>query len=1062
MKLKLIYKLSVLLLIFILTAQVHAKGGVKSSSDNSLKKTLQTKSVTKLNINNISTFIQGDGISDVTGSNPGYFYPTLGGMTANFESGFVWGGYIGNSLRVGGSTYRTSLTPGKILDDGTAEDPNGSNVRIFRVRRDYKTGSLSTEVQDEGGSEDAIRAQYEKDWNEWPADRGAPYDDVDHDGRYEPDIDIPGVPGADQTIWWVANDLNATAAARFYGTVPMGVEVQCTVWGYKSTGALGNMFFKKYIMINKNKDHQDFTKFYVSYWDDIDIGGGSSDFNGCDTTLNLGYIYSGIANNAQYGITPPATGLSFFQGPRIKTGNPQDTAIFKGKYVTGYKNLPMTSYFMFVNSDATFGDPDLNSSLGTQQFYNLMQGFIGSTGQPFIDPKTGKATKFPVSGDPLTNSGWVDGDRAPSDRRMGEASGPFTLAYGDTQEVVIAEISAGNTPNVDNVHAVGVLKDYAKIAQIAYNRFFKLPASAPQPKLQVSELNQKLVLNWGFDEDAVTKTENYDYNLAGTHYTFQGYNVYQLPSASATLAQAKKIATYDIKDSVTVITDLATDPASGKLLPVVVANGTNSGIVRYMVDSVDAFTNSKFLNGSRYYFAVTSYSYNPNPPFGAKVLENALSIITATPHSNDPGVVYSSSPGDTVKVTKVSGTSDGTVNVNVVDPTKATGHNYQVSFFDDSASGSTLWKLTDVTSNTVKITDQHQSQGASAPIVDGVQIKVAGPALLGTKFSSTGNRWLTGTPSNGGELMFGSAFVGPNFWGATTVAPGDLRSVHVDVSKVQSYTDVNGNGKYDVGEPYIVDPAKGQMVNFYTTWGGGHWEKTGLMPMKFYAIEPDGSKRQLDVVVRDRDKNGQWDPDDGGKYAYNYVFVLNTTYDPTGNHWNPTNGGRDFMDEILNDGGPVLWTFWWYPRGTNEQFANDFTMDFTAPKVNTNKDVFSFTAPNVTYNADVAKADIDRINVFPNPYYGVNPQELDKYSRWVTFTHLPVNATIRIFNLAGQLVRTIQKSSNDQFQRWNLMTDNNYPVASGLYIVYIDMPDLGKSKVLKVAIIQEQQILDRF
>jgi len=31
-----------------------------------------------------------------------------------------------------------------------------------------------------------------------------------------------------------------------------------------------------------------------------------------------------------------------------------------------------------------------------------------------------------------------------------------------------------------------------------------------------------------------------------------------------------------------------------------------------------------------------------------------------------------------------------------------------------------------------------------------------------------------------------------------------------------------------------------------------------------------------------------------------------------------------------------------------------------------------------------------------------------------------------------------------------------------LYIVYIELPDLGTTKILKAAIIQEQQILDRF
>ena len=73
---------------------------------------------------------------------------------------------------------------------------------------------------------------------------------------------------------------------------------------------------------------------------------------------------------------------------------------------------------------------------------------------------------------------------------------------------------------------------------------------------------------------------------------------------------------------------------------------------------------------------------------------------------------------------------------------------------------------------------------------------------------------------------------------------------------------------------------------------------------------------------------------------------------------------------------------------------------------------------------------------------------------------MPANATIRIFDLAGVLVRTIEKNSAaTQFQQWDLRNDNNYPVASGIYVAYIDMPDQAKTKVLKLAIIQEVQVL---
>ena len=60
------------------------------------------------------------------------------------------------------------------------------------------------------------------------------------------------------------------------------------------------------------------------------------------------------------------------------------------------------------------------------------------------------------------------------------------------------------------------------------------------------------------------------------------------------------------------------------------------------------------------------------------------------------------------------------------------------------------------------------------------------------------------------------------------------------------------------------------------------------------------------------------------------------------------------------------------------------------------------------------------------------------------------------------MVRTLEKQDQGQFMYWDLNNQDGLPVASGLYIVYIDMPELGTTKILKVAIIQEQQVLDRF
>lgn len=1066
MKIKLIRFLSLILLFLACGTMIFAEGNKK---DKALSKVTGQPSYTHLNINNISTFFYNNGSSDISAlGSSGLIYPKGSGKAASFQSGFLWGGKVDGEFRTGGSAYRQSTLPGRIIGSGAgavAVNPEDPDVRIYRVRRDYKTGNLQDELNDgDGPTIDAIRAQYETDWNEWPADQGAPYEDVDGNGKYDPAIDIPGVVGSDQTVWSVCNDFDEAQSKFFYGALPMGIEEQITAWGYKATGALGNMIFRKYTLINKNKQSKPFTDMYVSMWSDIDLGFAGDDFAGCDTLLSLGYVYNESNDDNTYSpLPPPALGFDFFQGPRIKTDNPADTAIFKNQKWAGYKNLPMTSFYFFINPDPTYADPNQgNYNTGTLEWLNLFTGKVSTTGQPYTDPVSGKITMFPLSGDPATQTGWVDGKLHPAgDRRIGMVSGPFTMAYADTQEVVVAELAAGAIPGVDRIQAISLLKQYDEAAQIAYNRLFNLPRAPQQPSVTATGLDKQIILSWGSDIATVNKTENY----SDFGYAFEGYNIYQLPSASAGIDQAKLLVTYDVVNGVKKIIDKVFDPSAGVPVDKVTGFGNDSGINRTFTINVDATKgNTPLLNGSKYYFAVTAYAYNEAPLFGPKVLENAISTFTVMPQTPNPGVVYTAQAGTVVTATHTSGVSDGTVKATVYDPTLVTGATYQVSFADDATTGNTVWSLKNTTANKTLLSNQTNISGdANYLLTDGVQVKVQGPEYLGVSFASTGTRWLSGNSANGGELMFGAAFLGKLFWGSSSVAPADLRSVHVDVFKVQSYVDANGNGKYDVGEIYTVDPAKGQLVNLYSTWGAGKWKKTVLIPMKFYSVEPDGTKRQIDVVVRDRDGNGQWDPDDGDTYAYNYLWALNTTYDPTGNSWNPTAGGRDFMHELYDlDAAPVLWTFWWVPRGTMEQFHDDFTMDFVAPKVLTKADVYTFTSPAVTEDLNKAKEDVAKINVFPNPYYGVNPQELNKYQRFVTFSHLPQKATLRIFNLAGQSVRTLYKDSPDQFFRWDLNNESSLPVASGLYLVYIDMPDLGSTKIVKVAVIQEQVIMDRF
>jgi hypothetical protein len=143
--------------------------------------------------------------------------------------------------------------------------------------------------------------------------------------------------------------------------------------------------------------------------------------------------------------------------------------------------------------------------------------------------------------------------------------------------------------------------------------------------------------------------------------------------------------------------------------------------------------------------------------------------------------------------------------------------------------------------------------------------------------------------------------------------------------------------------------------------------------------------------------------------------------------------------------------------------ANGDQFLILANHINSPANTFTWTAPiPVAVDQTLAAQDVDRVNVFPNPYIGFNPLEANKYQRFVTFTHMPQKAVVRVFNLAGVLVRTLQKDDPTQFFQWDLRNEQGFPVSAGMYIVHVEMGDLGKAKVLKLGVIPEQQFIDKW
>lgn len=605
----------------------------------------------------------------------------------------------------------------------TSVDKDGNVVYAASVKQDaaevnFKSSDAVTEEDMQ-----AVVQQYATDWKEWPVDLGAPYYDEDGNGSYDPVLvdgvpqiglwdettnsyseyyDRPGVAGADQVVWFVVNDLTESRTLKLYGSPPMGIELQVTAWGYNQPNStLGQMLFKKFKFINKSGF--DIDSMFVAQWADPDLGNYSDDLGGCDVDLSLGFAYNGFRTDSQFdpfGLPPAAVGYDFFQGPMVdgvagqdlnKNGvdDADDYAVFGlEKQGPGKINLPMTSFLYFAAGSA-ITDPDLGEYESTKRWYNMLNGFTPTPDLNAPTPytvgnvKNGTPTLYPLSGDPFLGTGDIDGQGTnlpPGDRRIGLASGPFNMAPGDEQELVVAVVGgiikqAGG----DNRNAVAQLKLNDAYAQFLYDKLFAgVPSPPKAPVVTANTFDGNITFDWGSDAAGVAETERDDPILG---FNFQGYNVYQLPSETSSKEQAKLVATYDVVDRVGIIRAKQFLPSFGDVVTVPVQYGTDSGIKRYLNVDHDYINDLPLYNGQTYYFAVTAYNYNPDPNVPEQSLESALTPIAVVPQPKAPGYSDGSATDEQITNAHSAGVSEqATLQINVVDPAKITGDDYKLFY----------------------------------------------------------------------------------------------------------------------------------------------------------------------------------------------------------------------------------------------------------------------------------------------------------------------------------------------------------------------------------------------
>ncbi len=1012
-----------------------------------------------LNINTMSMWASDNGMTE---RNPadltaGVTFPR-GTSTIVHAGGIVWGGRVHDgfspAVRVGGQTFNQGTSAGRIISPGIVENPDNADVRIYRIRHDWATGDLSQDASEILGipsvdlrpaDVDRLREMYRRDWLEWPWQKGAPYIERNGVPGYQPPsdgitdstTDEPGLAGADQVIWFVTNDLSSSSA--LYGSPPIGLEVQVTCWAYEHIESLRNVIFQRHRLIYKGTavtpPNAYVDSLYIAKWADPDVGNFSDDEVGYLTGRQVAYAYNSTPSDAEYDkfhLVPPVVGYDFLEGPRVV--KPGATANWDLNPLAGYANAPASSFTYFTSINRP---PALLSVPGATQWYNILRGYQpANPPRCMIDPTSNLCTNFELTGDPQLYEGWIDGlQEPPGDRRFALAAGPCTLAYGDSQEVVIALLAAIGKDNRQGISALETVDD---AAQDAYKLNFRFPDAVPAPSVRVVELDNKLILDWESDTARIRQTELY----SSRGYRFESYRIYQLPGPATPLSGATLYQ--------------AMDPSAPRYV--------------YLTDD-RLRNNHPLVNGQRYYFAVTTVTANPDAEFAERRIESAAVIHECVPHAPNPGTVYPYAIDETVSdAQNVVGYNDASVTATIFDPTRPNGHLYDVIFHRSTdplrdIDEKPRWYLIDSFSRDTLINGLLADSPRQRIIGRGFYIRVQLPVhglkkVIQSRYNDR--------PAE--DPVFNVANPQGNYM---VLAAG---SSDIDTIQGVSFNDIdvelrfNGDSSWALFKGINVPASRWVRVP-YTAWRVGLNGKDTVNRQVYTAI----SRAGLDSIWRptvllNRSYNGRT------MRVFYPVSVITDSLN-SNNIWY----GQTYYDDVTTRPDRAYYKAYVFQQSSRsatkasliEVYLADLDEDGVAAPPGTtirfvrwkevkDNDQKVFT-PKAVASADhaAAQAAVSQVNVFPNPYYGFNRAELNRFDRFVTFSHLPKYATIRIFNLSGDIVKTIRKEDDSQFAEWDLNNENGLPAAGGVYLAHLSLEDVGHQKLgtktLKLMIVPEQQ-----
>jgi hypothetical protein len=433
-------------------------------------------------------------------------------------------------------------------------------------------------------------------------------------------------------------------------------------------------------------------------------------------------------------------------------------------------------------------------------------------------------------------------------------------------------------------------------------------------------------------------------------------------------------------------------------------SGNNSGLVHTFVDKNISGQPKQILNGYRYWYTVAAYDredlvlgvgVNETPPLSNPNFpgDQTVEVIPQAPVA---GFVEAEVPADAVFEHASGNSHVKGFPLAVIDSRSVRDRTYTIRFAETDEEKS--WSLSySGASGEVKILDDqplYDSLADNAQMFDGMRLRVEDlPAGIN------------------GDLSRQTALVG-----------NDTLFLGFDVTSYGDYLYNESQAEKDYEIRFVATPV---------SYLGSDSGTVVTAPFALFEVAGNQSK-QIGAVIYD-DGDGVWSSDDS-------FDLINAPYAPP--------AAFSFTDEDL------VYYLTVVVSNPSDGISPGNIYRLVGNRRLHEEDVYRFTTK--ASRVEAKASDLAAIRVVPNPFVVTSVFDTDPNRHEIHFTRIPENCTIKIFTLAGDLVKTIEYKRADSggldFAKWNLKNEFGSEVAYGVYLYHLESA-VG-SRIGKIAIVR--------